>query len=143
METSKPTLIVADTSGLVSLFHPLDKNHQAAVAEAKRLRGSGFEVIVPVAVYLELLNVLGRVLGHQAAIKVAQELSEDFLILNNASSSLMAETLRMFQEASESVSHTDCFVMATCDEFDTREIFGFDRAFTRFGYSIIQQEVAS
>jgi predicted nucleic acid-binding protein len=140
METSKTRVIIADTSGLVSLFNPLDSNHEAAVSEALRLRRARVEVVVPIAVYLEFANILGRILGHRAAVRAAEEVSESFELLNNFSSSLVVAALRIFEKAPARVSHTDCVVMASCDEYETRDIFGFDEDFTRQGYLIITSQ---
>ncbi|MFH0521833.1 type II toxin-antitoxin system VapC family toxin [Streptomyces sp. M41] len=137
MEESSPRIIIADTSGLVSLFHPSDSNHAKAVEAAKRLRNSDTIVLVPVAVYLELLNILGRIMGHDTAVRVAEEMADHFVILNNVSSWSLKASLELFAEASGGISHTDCVVMVSCDEYHTHEIFGFDRAFTRLGYRII------
>jgi predicted nucleic acid-binding protein len=137
MEESNPHTIIADTSGLVSLFHPLDSNHNVAVAAAERLRDRHATMLIPVAVYLELLNILGRIMGHEAAVRVAEELSDHFTIINNISSSSLLTSLKLFAEVSGSVSHTDCVVMASCDEYGTLEIFGLDKAFARLGYHII------
>jgi hypothetical protein len=38
METNKAGVIIADTSGLVSLFSPDDRNHAEAINAAKRLQ---------------------------------------------------------------------------------------------------------
>jgi hypothetical protein len=38
--------IIADTSGLVSLFVPIDRNHAVAVDEAKRLQNTHKNIII-------------------------------------------------------------------------------------------------
>jgi hypothetical protein len=38
METSSQGIIIADTSGLISLFSPNDQNHEVAVEAARRIR---------------------------------------------------------------------------------------------------------
>ncbi|MEU0214330.1 PIN domain-containing protein [Streptomyces sp. NPDC006265] len=137
MEERRSSIIIADTSGLVSLFHPMDSNHGLAVAAANRLRENNATVLIPVAVYLELLNILGRIMGHNAATRVAEGMSDHFVILNNISTWSLKESLRLFAESSVGISHTDCVVMVSCDEYETREIFGFDKAFAQSGYQII------
>lgn len=139
MAENNERTIIADTSGLVSLFHTEDSNHEVAVAAAQRLRDHGVTLLIPVAVYLELLNILGRIMGHEATTRVAEELSDHFTILNNISASTLLAALKLFYKATESVSHTDCVVMASCDEYRTKEIFGFDKAFARLGYRITSQ----
>ncbi|MBB4984776.1 type II toxin-antitoxin system VapC family toxin [Streptomyces nymphaeiformis] len=137
MEKSRSQTIIADTSGLVSLFHPLDSNHALAVKAAEQLQDSDATMLVPIAVYLELLNILGRIMGHEIAARVAEELSDHFVILNNISSASLLASLKIFSDVPSGVSHTDCLVMASCDEYGTSDIFGFDKAFVRLGYRII------
>jgi predicted nucleic acid-binding protein len=81
METSKDHVIIADTSGLVSLFLPGDHNHKVAVKAAKRLQNEHKDILIPAAVFVELLNILGRKVGHTAALAVVAELTHPFLIL--------------------------------------------------------------
>ena len=81
METSKKGIIIADTSGLVSLFSPDDRNHEVAIKAAKRLQNDQKTILIPTAVYVEFLNVLGRKAGHETALAAASELTPPFLIL--------------------------------------------------------------
>ena len=60
-------VIIADTSGLVSLFSPDDHNHHVAVEAAKRLRNEAKDILIPAPVFVEFLNVLGRKAGHGVA----------------------------------------------------------------------------
>src|SRR3954471_16203113 len=50
METSKQAVIIADTSGLISLFSPTDHNHKVAVEAAKRLSHDHKDILIPAAV---------------------------------------------------------------------------------------------
>ena len=60
METSRQAVIIADTSGRISLFPAGDHNHAAAVNTAKHLKNEHRDILVPVAVLVEFLNILGR-----------------------------------------------------------------------------------
>lgn len=42
--------------------------------------------------------------------------------------------LQNFQNQPAYVSFTDCVVMAFADEYETKDIFGFDEAFRKNGY---------
>jgi predicted nucleic acid-binding protein len=64
METNKAGVIIADTSGLVSLFSPDDRNHAEALNAAKRLQHENRDILIPAAVFVEFLNVMGRKAGH-------------------------------------------------------------------------------
>lgn len=136
METSKERVIIADTSGLVSLFLPGDHNHEPAVKAAKQLRNEHKDILIPAAVYVELLNILGRKVGHTTARAVVAELSAPFLILTAEAN--VAQALKKFESLPQGVSFTDCLVMAAADEYATREIFGFDKQFEDAGYSRLE-----
>ena len=132
MTKSSQGVIIADTSGLVSLFSPNDQHHQVAVEAAKKLRNEPKDILIPSAVFVEFLNVLGRKAGHSVALAAASELTPPFLILSEPHDNTTA--LKKFAEVPESVSFTDCLVMATADEYYTPDIFGFDKQFEEVGY---------
>ena len=134
METSKKGIIIADTSGLVSLFSPNDRNHEEAIKAAKRLKNDQKTILVPAAVFVEFLNVLGRKAGHKTALVAASELTPPFLVLNEPANLLQSPALKKFAGVAEAVSFTDCIVMAVADEYDTPDIFGFDKQFQDAGY---------
>ena len=81
METSNEKVIIANTSGLVSLFIPGDHNHEPAVKAAKELRNEYKDILIPAAVFVEFLNILGRKVGHTAARAVLAELAPPFITL--------------------------------------------------------------
>ena len=132
MKTSSQAVLIADTSGLVSLFSPADQNHQVAVEAAKRLRNEPKDILIPAAVFVEFLNILGRKTGHRAALAAAAELTPPFIILSEPRDNTQA--LEKFAKVPESVSFTDCLVMAAADEYFTPDIFGFDKQFQEAGY---------
>ena len=85
METSKQGAIIADTSGLVSLFSPDDLNPQEAVQAAKELQNEKRDILIPAAVFVEFLNVMGRKAGHAVALAAVTELTSPFLVLSESS----------------------------------------------------------
>jgi predicted nucleic acid-binding protein len=125
METRSEDVIIADTSGLISLFLPGDHNHTMAVKAAEELRSEQKSILIPAAVYVELLNILGRMVGHSAALAVLPELAPPFIVLTTQYN--VRQALKKFAELPQSVSFTDCLVMATADEYETVDIFGFDK----------------
>jgi predicted nucleic acid-binding protein len=134
METSKKGIIIADTSGLVSLFSPDGRNHEEAIKAAKRLQNDQKTILIPTAVYVEFLNVLGRKAGHETALAAASELTPPFLILSEPANLPQSPALKKFANFAEGVSFTDCIVMAVADEYGTPDIFGFDKQFQNAGY---------
>lgn len=75
--------MIADTSGLVSLFSPDDQNHTVAMNAAKQLQGANKDILIPAAVFVEFLNVLGRKAGHDTACAAVSELTPPFLVLSD------------------------------------------------------------
>ena len=134
METNNARVIIADTSGLVSLFNPHDRNHAQAVTAAKLLQHEKRDILIPAAVFVEFLNVMGRKAGHTVALAAVTELTPPFLVLSEPSSLLDSPALFKFEALAEAVSFTDCLVMAVADEYGTKDIFGFDKQFEDAGY---------
>src|SRR3712207_1408045 len=112
MEQNSHSIIIADTSGLVSLFFPGDHNHVVAVKVAKQLQNKQRDILIPTAVFVEFLNVLGRKVGHGAALAAAAELTAPFLIGAESTDLLTSSALKKFEMAPPAVSFTDCLVMA-------------------------------
>ena len=138
MERSSQNFIIADTSGLVSLFSPNDHNHAVAVNAAKRLQSANKEILIPAAVFIEFLNVLGRKVGHTAAIAAVSELTPPFIVLSEPTNLLDTPALEKFALVTQSVSFTDCIVMAVADDYGTKDIFGFDKQFMDAGYNRLE-----
>lgn len=134
METNRQTTIIADTSGLISLFSPDDHNHDMALKASERLSNSHKDILIPAAVFVEFLNTLGRKAGHDVALAAALELTPPFLVLSEPSDPSTSPALEKFKAVSQSVSFTDCIVMAVADEYKTKDIFGFDKQFEDAGY---------
>jgi predicted nucleic acid-binding protein len=134
MEKINQGVIIADTSGLISLFSPNDHNHKVVVAAAKRLSVDLKDILILAAVLVEFLNILGRKAGHAAALAAVTELTPPFLVISEPANLLDAPALEKFSDVPQGVSFTDCLVMAVADEYGTVDIFGFDKQFADAGY---------
>ena len=144
---SSNALVIADTSGLMSLLVDTDANYPKALALSRTLEErQGGAVILSSHVFTELMNVLGKKQGHQKAVSVGQHLlsNPSYLILEFKKE--LAEALERFAKQPASVSFTDCLVMTLADRYETKLIFGFDEVFPKNGYSLPakpnQQEAA-
>ena len=135
METSSEAGIIADTSGLVSLFSPDDRNHAESVkAAATRKRG----ILILTAVFVEFVNVMGRKAGHSVELAAIPELTPPLFILNEPSHLPNMPAFKKFETLPNAVSFTDCIVMAVADDYGTKDIFGFDKQFVDAGYHRIE-----
>lgn len=136
METRNNTILIADSSGLVSLVTATDHNHKRAVAATLAHREPDERLIIlPTDVLAETVNVIGKRAGHTAALRAARELldPDSPFILIDTSLHVQA-ALAKFATSPEAVSLTDCIVMAIADHYDTKDIFGFDKQFADAGY---------
>src|SRR4051795_1932608 len=134
MEKINKAVIIADTSGLISLFSPNDQNHEVALEAAKRLVHNHKDILIPAAVLVEFLNILGRKAGHAAALAAVPELTPPFLVISEPSNLLDTPALEKFSTVPQGVSFTDCLVMALAGEYGSQDIFGFDKQFEEAGY---------
>jgi predicted nucleic acid-binding protein len=132
MEKINKGVIIADTSGLISLFSPNDQNHEVAVEAAKRLSHDHKDILIPAAVLVEFLNILGRKAGHTTALTAVTELTPPFLVISDPDN--IPRALEKFSDVPAGVSFTDCLVMAVADEYGTVDIFGFDKQFADASY---------
>lgn len=132
----KTNQIIADSSALVSLITETDHNHARAVEEATHLIEDHRTIILPADVFVETINVLGKISSHQIAIKAAHALletsSKQFILIETAAYRKAA--LEKFEALADAVSLTDCIVMAVADHYETKDIFGFDKQFADAGY---------
>jgi predicted nucleic acid-binding protein len=131
------TRAIVDTSGLISLVSATDSNHAHAVAASSALLEARRLLIVPGEVFTETVNTLGKKIGHETATAVGRRLidSGEFIVVETTPV-VRARALDRFAAQPGGVSLTDCYVMVLADQYQTREIFGFDAAFARNGYRL-------
>jgi predicted nucleic acid-binding protein len=128
--------IIADSSGIVSLISETDSNHSVALKLTDTLRDTAGSIIVPSDVFSETLNVIGRKIGHEVAVTVGQEIIDsDVYVVLEANEKVRQRAFEIFKVQPGSVSFTDSVVMAFADQFNTKDIFGYDEAFRKNGYT--------
>jgi predicted nucleic acid-binding protein len=130
------TPIIVDSSGLISLVSEDDMNHKIAIKISEELVELSALLIVSSDVFSETLNVIGKKFGHDLAMKVGQELSksEAYTIIET-DEALRDSAMVLLDTQAQSVSFTDCVVMACADKFNSKHIFGFDKVFKKNGYT--------
>lgn len=126
--------VIADSSGLISLISETDSNHTKAVKIMDRFKKAGYSILIPVDVFSEIINIVGKKFGHSDAVQYADLImgSDMFTLIDTAYS--YPEALIRFRDITASASFTDCLVMAMADYFKTKAIFGFDKIFTKSEY---------
>lgn len=133
---SKP--IIVDSSALVSLITDTDSNYQKAVLISGEVLKNQNELILPYEIFAETINVIGKKSGRITAIEAVNYCikyhRKGVIIFSASSPDLLIRAAEKFTKLKNSVSFTDCLVMAFADEFDTKEIFGFDQVFSKSGY---------
>src|SRR5688572_5686078 len=142
MEKTAEAPIIADTSALVSLATDTDHNHIPAKEAAARLHKVSRPIILPTDIFVETVNVLGKRSGHKTALKAAAELLRpegQFVLIETTP--YLSKALEKFKDQAPGVSLTDCIVMAVADDYDTKDIFGFDKQFQDAGYHRLEPSV--
>jgi predicted nucleic acid-binding protein len=135
MEKTVDQPFIADSSALVSLIDENDHNHKEAVKAAEKYRQASRPIILPLDVFVETINVIGKKFGHDLAMKAARYLlsaDSEFILLETRPYLIAA--LNKFDVQAPAVSLTDCIIMAIADDYGTKEIFGFDKQFKDAGY---------
>jgi predicted nucleic acid-binding protein len=135
MERTVNEPIIADSSALVSLAIDDDHNHQPAITASEVLRETSRPIILPIDVFVETINILGKKSGHDTALKAAGKLLQpgsQFVLIETRP--YLNAALEKFKNQQPAVSLTDCLVMVIADNYDTKDIFGFDKQFEDAGY---------
>lgn len=127
--------IIVDSSALISLTSEDDSNHILAVGIGKTIERQTKKIIIPGEIFTETVNVIAKKFSHKEALKFGTELiqSTEYEIVNTVDN-IRETALGKFRNQPASVSFTDCLVMTFADEFETKEIFGFDSVFRKNGY---------
>lgn len=128
-------VIIADSSGIISAFVQRDQNHNLAKKIKEKTLKNKSIIYLPHEVFSETVNIVGKKMSHEAAIDLGTTvLQTDLFFVLPSNYSLIERALEMFSKQAQSVSFTDCIVMAFADEYETKEIFGFDDTFRKNGY---------
>src|SRR4051794_6112940 len=106
METNPSNLtimLVADSSGLISLMSPADRNHHAAKAAVTELADTHGHLLIPGDVFSETINVIGKRGGHLMASDAAAYFlsAASFVVVETGD--LRAHALRHFRDQPQSV----------------------------------------
>jgi predicted nucleic acid-binding protein len=128
--------VIADSSGLISLLHQGDSNHQAALESVSRIP-VGTQLLILSDVFSETMNASGLKINRDFAILAGSMLnnSKDYTLIE-ADQELRSHALQKWKTTKARESFIDCLVMALADRYQTTKIFGFDGAFKENGYSL-------
>lgn len=130
--------LIIDSSAFISLGTITDANYQKATRISRQITEENRTIIMPGEIFTEIVNVAGKKVSHSAALDQAHRiLSSNTMHVEETTPSIRQKALQKFEKQSKSVSFTDCLVMAFADEYETKEIFGFDEAFKKNGYKRI------
>lgn len=132
--TNEP--VIMDTSAVISLLSDSDSCHAQALTISKQLQKQHVVIIVPGEVFSETANALGKRLGHATTSAFCRRLYEDDFHIVETTPDIRSQAFSLFQTQPNSVSYTDCLVMAFADAYSTNTIFGFDSAFRKAGYQL-------
>ena len=135
--------IIVDTSALISLASVTDSNHSRAQTGTVAMEKAQRSAIVPGEIVTETINVVGKKVSHDVAIRIGQDLlrAKEYNIVETTLRIRRAALKKFAQQSSAMVSFTDCLVMAFADDYKTKDIFGFDDAFRKNGYNRLGIEI--
>src|SRR5262249_10946917 len=121
------------------LVSSTDSNHQRAVAISSDILKAHRPVVVPGEIVTETLNVVGKRQGHRDALRIGEVVfsSPEYLIAETTED-IRTAAIEHFRTSANSVSYTDCLVMAFADRYQAEDIFGFDEAFRKSGYHLLE-----
>lgn len=127
-------MTIADSSYLVAVHSLDDASYQRAKEIIKKV--DPVEVVVlPAEVFSETINTLWRKVSKATAVKAVENiLSREEYSFPETTKEIRESALKKFTKQPNSVSFTDCLVMAFADHFKTKTILGFDESFSRSGY---------
>lgn len=127
--------IVTDSSALISLASVTDQNHKKAKQVVSWIKDNTIINVLPGEVLTESVNILGRKFGHPPASELYKQITVDkTFLIQETNHEIRSLAFEKFKLQSGSASFTDCLVMAFCDHFKTRSIFGFDEDFKKNKY---------
>ena len=127
-------LAIADSSALVALMKDDDATHGQALMVVTPLMKAHAEIIVPSEVFAETINILGKKVSNEVAVRAARKLlSAGFAIVGSEPVILQGAT-DILASQKNSTSFVDALVMAWANHYKTRNIFGFDAVFKANGY---------
>lgn len=130
--------VIADSSALISFVSPLDFNHKLAKKITKGLFKIRSRIIISGEIFAETMNVLGRKVPHENVLIIASKIMDiKSFLLTDSTNDIINSALTKFGKLPQSVSYTDCLVMAFADFYGTKDIFGFDESFKKNDYKRI------
>jgi predicted nucleic acid-binding protein len=138
-------IVVADSSGLISMVIPSDANHLRATQGARQISTEESTIFIPAEVLAETINILGKKYGHAQATTTGRRLTGDnAFIVVETNELIRSRALDLMDDAAGSVSYTDCIVVAAAEHYNCAQIYGFDRFFHQRGFAFpgTQEEAA-
>ena len=136
MGTNLDYTLIVDSSYLISLSHEKDALYKKAGTIAANL-SSETTIVLPAEIFSETINAIWRKVSKPLALEIAQSiLSSNAYTFLETTGEIRSSALEKFKRQPNSVSFTDCLVMAFADELKTKYILGFDETFTKNGYTL-------
>lgn len=130
---------ILDSSAIVSLFVIEDSNHELAISISRNLHKHNISLILPGEIITETLNVIGKKIGRKQQLQIGSHLlnTDEFIIIES-DEQIRGNAFSILPRTADSVSFTDCIVMAIADYYNTKCIFGFNHAFVTNGYTLAE-----
>jgi predicted nucleic acid-binding protein len=139
--TKMSKTVILDSSALIAQINLADSLHEKVQPINEFIAQTNRQVILPYEVFAEALNIFGKKVGRREAASAGKALLarhvSGSLKITPSDETILAAALDLLVTAKgQSPSFVDCLVMVGRGHYQTKEIFGFDDAFTKNGYRL-------
>ncbi len=133
--------VILDSSALIAQINLGDSLHEKAEEITNLITKTDRQVILPHEVFAETINIFGKKVGRKEAVMLGRELlarhKSGMLIIATSDADILNATLDFLGTAKgKKPSFIDCLVMVYANVYKTKEIFDFDEAFEKNGYTL-------
>ena len=130
-------MVLFDADALIALAHEDDANNKKAVALFAKLEQQTVQFTISNYVLAEVITVVSRKFGHQAAISFIDHIKSTTSGINEywITEEIEQRAIVLFKkQTSKNVSFVDCTNMVLVDVEGFDEIFSFDAIYAKNGY---------
>jgi predicted nucleic acid-binding protein len=127
--------VFADTSALAAVKNPNDPSHLLALNVLEKLKSADLTFYTSSYILAELMNIVCRDVGKQAAIEMLGEVRSGNYAIITPNDTLIFKSESLFRGIkSKNVSYTDCVSFSIMREFSIKWAFSFDLHFKKQGF---------
>ena len=132
------TSLFADTSALLAIFIPREEHHVEARRIYQAARAAGRPILSSTDVFNELVTLLRKRAGAEAAVRVGDALLQGAIRFVSVGADIRARAWALFKAHRwPGLSMTDCGSSAIVTSHRIPEVFTFDDDFRKLGHDTL------